>query len=216
MVIFLCILGAFLLFLMIRVSVMAQYGQEGPLVRAWFGPVGITIYPRPEKKPKEKKKEKKEEKEEEEEPEAAPKGGSVALFRAGLSMVGPIVRQVKRRLVIRELILHYTAAMEDAAMTAFAYGGAHAAVSTILPQIHHHFRVKKQDIQIHADFEGREEDTIFVRLKLSISIGGALLIGLVALWQLKKSGMLRLLLERRKGKQETPANQEAVKEAVTQ
>ena len=215
MIILLWVLAGLVLLLAIRISVMAQYGQEGPLLRAWFGPFRMTLYPRPEKGPK-KKKEKKEKKEKEvEEPEAVEKGGSVELFQAGLSMVGPILGQVKRRLVFRELTLHYTAASEDAAMTAFAYGGAHAAVSAIVPRLRYHFRVKKQDIQIFADFES-QEDTIFVRVRLSISIFGLICISLVSLRGLLKSGILKMLWKRRKSTpQETksPATQAAVNES---
>ena len=206
MVVFLWVLVGIILFLMIRLSVMVQYGERGLLLRAWFGPLGVTIYPRVKKKPKKEKEEKKEKKEEEE-VKAVPKGGSVAMLRAGLSMVGPMLERVKRRLVIRELCLHYTAATDDAAMTAFAYGGAHAAVSAILPRLRYHFRVKKEDIRISVNFES-QEDEIFVRLKLSISIWSVICLGLFSLLQLKRSGLLAILKEQRKKEKqerETPA-----------
>ena len=196
MIALLCILGAIVLLLITRLSFMAQYGEEGVLLRARIGPFGLTVYPRPEKKPKKKKEKKKKEKEETE-PKVSQKGGSVAMFKAGLSMVGPILERVRRRLVIREITLHYTAAMEDAAMTALAYGGAHAAVSKILPRLRHHFRVKKQDVRILADFES-EEDLIFLRIRLSITVWGVLCLGLFSLREMKRSGLWALIRKRGK------------------
>ena len=182
------ILGIFLLILPLRMGVMAQYSQDGPLVYALAGPVRVKVYPRPEKGPrkKEKKKEKSPKAPDEEKPE---KGGAVDKLKAGLSIIGPIMERVRRRLVISELTLHYTVVTDDAAKTAFLFGGAHVAVSQILPMLRYHFRVKKQDVQIGADFDSGA-DRIFVRVKIVISVWGALCLGLYTLIKVKKSGLI--------------------------
>ena len=180
------ILAFILLILAARIGVMVQYSQDGLFVYALAGPVRVKVYPRPEKGPK-KKKEKPPKAPDEEKPK---KGGAAHKLKAGLSIIGPIMAQVKRRLVISELILHYTVATDDAAKTAFLYGGAHVAVSQILPMLRYHFRVKKQDVRIGADFDSGE-DLVFVQVKIVISVWGALCLGLYTLIKLKESGLIQ-------------------------
>ena len=183
------ILALILLFLSLRISFSAQYSQTGLLLRAGLGPVRITIHPRPKKEGAEpKKRVKKEKPKKAEAPEE--KGGSIDKLKAGLSIAEPIVSQIKRRLVISEIIIRYTISTPDAAMTALAYGGAHMAISALLPMIRYHFRVKKQDIQIGASFDGGD-DRILLRVKLSISVWGAIRLGLFAFKKVRQSGLLK-------------------------
>jgi len=180
--------GLFLLILLIlslRIRLVAQYDRDGPTVNVRVGPVRMTVYPRPEKGPEDEKK-KKPKKKPEEPPE---KGGAVDKLRAGLSIIGPIFGQVKRRLTISEITLHYTVSTDDAAQTALVYGGAHTAVGQILPMIRHHFRVKKQDVRICADFSG-EGDRVFLRVKFIISVWGAMRLGIFTLKKLRESGLI--------------------------
>ena len=177
-----------LLVLSLRIRLTAQYDQGGPGVTVRVGPVRMTVYPRPEKAPEDKKKKKSKP---EKEPEDLPKkGGVVDKLRAGLSVIGPIFGQVKRRLTISEITLHYTASADDAAQTAMAYGGANAAVAQILPMIRHHFRVKKQDVQIRADFSGGG-DQVFLRVKLTLSVWGAMRLGIFTWKKLRESGLIQ-------------------------
>jgi phosphate/sulfate permease len=184
------VVALFILSLPLRIRLMAQYDRDGPMVFAGLGPVRMKVYPRPEKRHKKPKKKKEKPKEEPEtEPEVPPKGGTVQQLKAGLSLVEPTWRQIRRRLVISELTLHYTVATEDAAKTALLFGAAHAAVSQILPMIRQNFRVKKQDVQIRADFESGE-DLVFVRVRLAISVWGAVCLGIGTLLKVKESGLL--------------------------
>jgi len=184
------VVALFILSLPLRMRLMAQYDKDGPLVFAGLGPVQIKVYPRPEKGPK-KPKTKKEKPKKEPEPEAEvpPKGGTVQQLKAGLSLIEPTWRQIRRRLIISEITLHYTVATEDAAKTALLFGGAHAAVAQILPMIRQNFRVKEQDVQIRADFESGE-DLVFVRVRLAISVWGAVCLGIGTLLKAKESGLL--------------------------
>jgi len=182
MIVLAVILAVVLLILVTRISVRVQYGADGFAVFAGVRPLLFCVFPKPKKEPKPKEKVKKPK-------EKAETGGAVDKLRAGLKMVKPIVRQVRKRLTISELTLHYTAAMDDAAMTALAYGGAHAAVSTLLPMIRAGMRVKKEDIRVDADFSG-QADTVFVRVRISISVWGILCLGAVALREARRSGLL--------------------------
>ena len=174
-----------LLVLPLRISVAVRYDQKGFLVRAGFGPVRMTVFPQvkdKEKKPKKRDKPKK---------EKAPRemGGTVDMLKRGLSILGPILSRLKRRLVISELRLHYTISTNDAATTALAYGGAHIVVGQILSLLQYHFRVKKQDAQIDAGFDAAE-DRALLRVKLSISVWGALCLGLFALKEARRVGLI--------------------------
>jgi len=175
------------LILSVRLRLIAQYDRNGPKVIACAGPVRVQVYPRPEEGPEDEKKKRKLKKE----PEKTPKkGGAVDKFRAGLSVIGPMFGQVKRRLTISELTLYYTISTDDAAKTAMLYGGANLAVAQMLPMIRHHFRVKKQDMQIRADFTGGE-DHILLRVKLTLSVWGAMRLGIFTLKKLRESGLIQ-------------------------
>ena len=181
------IIGILLLLLSLRVGAVVQYDAKGFVAWAKVGFVRVKVYPRPEKAPKEKKEKKPKPPKE---PEEAPvEGGTVDKLKAGLSIVGPILEQVKRRLVFSEIRFHYTVSTKDAAATALAYGGAQVAVQNLLGLIGHNFKVKKQDVRIGYSFDGTS-DTVFLRLGLRISVWGALRLGLFSWREVRKSGLL--------------------------
>ncbi|MCL2568728.1 MAG: DUF2953 domain-containing protein [Oscillospiraceae bacterium] len=182
------ILGLFILIQPLRVGVMARYDAEGFAAFARVGPVQIKVFPM-KKGPKKEKKPKEAPPPEVPEETAVSEGGSAEKLQAALSIIGPIWEQVRRKLLFNEITLHYTAATDDAAQTAIRYGAASAAVSKMMPMICGNFRVKKQDVQIRADFVSGE-DKVFLRVRLSISIFGALCLGLFTLIKLKQSGLI--------------------------
>jgi len=181
------VLALLILAFPLRMSVTAQYDQSGVLVRGGVGPLRIKVYQSGEKE--KKKARKKKDKPKEAEPHEKEKGGTMRKLRAGLSIIEPVWTQVRRRLVISEISLCYTASMSDAAMTALAYGGAHMAVSQIMPVIRQQFQVKREDVQIRACF-AEVEDVVFLRVKVSISVWGALCLGLFVLKKARESGLL--------------------------
>ncbi|MCL2562744.1 MAG: DUF2953 domain-containing protein [Oscillospiraceae bacterium] len=182
------ILAVIFLILALRIRLVVRYDHAGAAIRVWAGPVRIQVYPRPDKGPEDRKKQADKPKKEPKEPHE--KGGMAEKLKAGLFVIGPIFGQVRRRLVISEITLHYTACTDDAAKTAMVYGGASAAVSQMLPLIRHHFRVKKQDVKIRADFSGGG-DTVFVRVKLSVSVWGAVRLGIFTLKKLREAGLIQ-------------------------
>ena len=183
------LLGIFLFFFlifMIRISLITIYEDTGVKATVKVGFVSIRLYPRPEKDEKKPKKEKAEKAEEEIKQK---KGGTIQKLKAGLKIIKPIFQQVRRRLVISKLVLHYTAASDDAAKTAFAYGGAHMAVNQILPMLHGMFKVKKQDIQIKGDFDSTE-DHIYLEARIRITVWSAMRLGLFTLKKLREVGII--------------------------
>lgn len=166
---------AICLILLLRLGVTAEYGEAGLLAYARIAFVRIKLYPRPpekEKKAKKKKEKKKKEKEEEE------KGGQVQKFKAWLEIAGKLLSNVKRRLKIKRLTIHYTAASDDAARAALIYGSANMAVASLLPLIENSFRIEERDIRIDVDFR-QKEHSIYAKGIISISVWEILYIAIV-------------------------------------
>jgi len=179
------LIGILFLLLVLRLGlIVVQYDAAGFCVKVRIGPVRIRIYPRPTKdEPEEADNDKLDERE-------SKKGGAVDELKETLSMRGSIFAQLKQRLVIEELTLHYTASTDDAAKTALAYGGAHVAVSTLLPIIRQNFKVKRQDVQIHANFDG-VGDTVFLRVRLRISVWGVIKLGMFIIKEQRQKSQIQ-------------------------
>jgi len=190
LVLVLLLLALLLLLAPVRVGVVGQYSKAG--LEAWgkVGPVRARVFPRPRRE-KPKKESGHEPEEEPEHEDETKEGGAVDKLKAVLSEISPILGQVRRRLVFSEITIHYTASAEDAAVTAFAYGGANIAVNNILSMLRHGFKVKRQDVQISANFCG-EGDTVFLRAGLRISVWGAICLGIFTFRRLRKTGIIKL------------------------
>lgn len=189
LVVALLLLALLLLLAPVRVGAVGQYSKAGLAAWAKVGPVRVRVWPRPQR---EKPKKERERQPEEPEPEdEITEGGTIDKLKAVLAEVGPILGQVRRRLVFSEITLHYTASAEDAATTALAYGGANMAANNIVSMLRHGFQVKRQDIQIHANFNG-DGDTVFLRAGLRISVWGAACLGIVTFRRLRRAGLIKL------------------------
>jgi len=189
-ILLLCVLGLILLLCFVPVGVTAEYSADGPLVLAHAGPVRLKLIPKKEKpedgetpkKKKEKKEKKKKGKTEEAGETEKPKkklGGMIPMFRELLGLVLPLLTRFKNKLRIRELILHLTVGGfgEDPAKPAILYGRAWAALGKLMPVLLQHFRIEKQSVSADIDFTA-EENTIYARAKLTITIGALLRIAL--------------------------------------
>ncbi len=74
--------------------------------------------------------------------------------------------------------------LEDAANTALAYGGAWAAVSTLLPPLEECFHIRRKEIDINASFEGQE--SLFVKLEVNAILLRLLIAGIIIYRAFKK------------------------------
>lgn len=161
------ILLAIVLILFLPLTLSVRYDHAGLRASAGIGFLRVSVYPRKRQKRERPPKDSK------------PKGNSIKQFKAGLSLIRPIFSKLRKRLIVRRLCLHYTAATEDAAQTALTYGAAMAIVNSFLSIVRYNFRIKAQDIQIQADFESAE-DSIFVHVILSLNLLNTLRLLLVA------------------------------------
>ena len=185
----LALLIAFLILLRLRLT--GEYGEAGASLTVALGAVPVFRLPRPkgaqrdkkEKKPKPKKKNKEEEKEK-------TKGGSIPGFRQLMPIISDALGKLKRRLSIDEMTLWYQSAGEDPAAAALAFGGASAAAGALARPMQEMFRIKDLDIRTAVSFT-ETKPTVIARIRMSISLGALIWIGLRAFVKLRRAGKAR-------------------------
>ena len=163
-------ISVFLLVLLLRVGVVAEYGGDGFEVRARVGVFLLRVYPGKEQTEAEKqrkaakkdiKKAKKKLKEK--------KPGGLKGFIDMLPAVKKALSRLRRKLLIRRLTVHYTAAGADPAGVAMAFGASNAVFSLIIPFLDSSFRIKRRDIRTTADFESGQQ-SIYVCAAFSLAV----------------------------------------------
>jgi len=97
------------------------------------------------------------------------KPGSLSDFMDILKAVGNALKRLRRRLLIKELTIHYTAASDDPANTAIYFGSANALFGTIIPVLERNFRIKSRDLQALADFDTKEQ-SIYAKANVSLAV----------------------------------------------
>jgi len=117
-----------------------------------------------EKKPKKKKKKK-----EKENILKELKPGSLNEFLEMLKPVKNMLNRLKRRLLINQLVLYYTPAGEDPSKVAIQFGSANAVFGLITPVLDRHFRIKKRDLRVFADFNSTKQG-IYAKLIFSMAV----------------------------------------------
>lgn len=167
---------------LIRVGGIAEYSEEGLIVRLRVWLFRITLFPmkpraeKPEKPKKEKKKKEKPPKEGEKPKEKT--GGLLSLIMDFIPLAANAAGTLLHKIRIDELILHLTWAAEDAAAAAMGYGAGYAALGTLWPLLDNNFNVKKRDIGVAVDFT-RTQPIIYARASLSLTIGQGVAFGVV-------------------------------------
>lgn len=151
----------FLLFLLL-LPVRTRVRFDGVLqVWAGLGPVSVRVFPLKKKPKKEKTQAADHEKKSKKEKTIKPKKKLTLeiicdFIRLGAEALGTL----RRQLVIRNLTCHLKIANGDAAATALLYGRVAAAVSALYPVLERNLRIKKTDIAVDADFEGKKNDIL--------------------------------------------------------
>ena len=166
----------------IRLGGMVEYSVQGLLVKLRMGAVWVQFYPRKKKAEKSppKKKKKKPVKEKEEEAEHKT-GGTFALVKRYLPLVGEAAGGMKKRITIDRLYIDFTAAAQDAAGTAMAFGYANVAIGMLWPVFEQNFVVKDHRFRTNVDFEA-QVPTVYLCASLSVRIGQLVSFALRMLW----------------------------------
>lgn len=178
------------LLLCLRIRLRLCFDEGGLKLSAGLGPVWLLQIPREKteeegqekqdpKKKKAGKKKKRAKKEKETKGTEEKKGGKVALFRSLLPIITEALGKLRRKLRIDELTFWYLSACDDPAKAALAFGGASAAVGMLLPPLERFLDVRHRDVRTAVSFT-EPESTVYVRLRLSLSLWAILYIGVPA------------------------------------
>jgi len=152
---------ALVLIALLRFGLIIEYSEAGFQAWAKAGFLKLRISDKDkEKKPKKEKKEK-------DFKEMLP--GSLSEFMDMLRAVSNALGRLKRRLLIKQLTLHYTAAGNNPANTAILFGAANAVFGAIEPVLERNFRIKHRDLGAAADFI-TEEQGIYAKINISIAV----------------------------------------------
>jgi len=101
------------------------------------------------------------------------KPGSLSAFMDMLKASLNVLKRLKRRLLIKQLTLYYTAAGEDPAKTALQFGAANAVFAAILPGIKENFKVKRVDLRTWFDFIENKQG-IYAKIAVSLAVWEAI------------------------------------------
>ncbi len=178
-----------LLSFILRMGVLAGYGQAGPFVKLRVGPGFIKVYPM--KKDQEKaarKKQKKAAKKAKKAKEQANKqlekkkkkidpGGVFGMVRELLPVLDDAGKKFGKKLQIDTLNLILVWAGDDPADAALRYGQAWAAVENLLAFLENCFVIKERQVEITVDFY-REKPLIYLQAGLSMTPAQLMIIGI--------------------------------------
>jgi hypothetical protein len=123
----------------------------------------------------EKKAKKKAEKEARKESGEKKKPGPLKPILDMLPAVKTLLGRLRRRLLIKKLIIHYTAAGGDPYNTAFTFGAANAAIGVVVPILERSFRIKQRDFKMAADFNSVQQG-IYINAIISMAVWEAVYI----------------------------------------
>ena len=94
------------------------------------------------------------------------------IVRSGLDALG----KLRRKLAIDLLVLHFTAASEDAAKAALMYGRANAVLGAVFPVMDTALRIRDRDIETAVDFTATAP-VVYFRIAAELQIWEIFYIG---------------------------------------
>lgn len=173
------ILAVIVLIALLRFCVTAEYSAGGIEVRVKVGPFSVFTFPGEEKSDRKKKKDKTKEK----------KPGGAKAFLEMLPSIKESLLRLRRKLFVKRLTIHFTAAGKDPAAAALSFGAVNAAFGAVTPVFENNFRIRRRDFQAFADFD-RDQPSIYVNAVLSVAVWEAVYV-LIALLPILKSNAKR-------------------------
>jgi len=176
------VIAVLIIIALLRFGVRVEYSAEGVLIKLIAGPFSIKVYPTEQDEEKEERKRKKKaekkalkQAKKKDKPVKKKPGMGVRDFLDMIPYLGNMLSRIKRRLLISELTIHFTAAGEDAAKIAMTYGMANAVIGELTPILENNFRIRRRDIQFNTDFISQEQ-TLYVNAAISLAVWEALYI----------------------------------------
>ena len=159
---------------LLRVGVNILYNTDGFTVRLRVGPFSLIVFPgRDDPKSVHKKEAKKAKRKKRKERLAklkpVEKPGSYQTFKVVLSVIKTASGRLRRRLLIKELTVYYTAAGSDPSMTALSFGAANAVFTSLEQVLSSAFTLKKCDFRTSFDFNTAEQG-IYVNATISLAL----------------------------------------------
>lgn len=176
-----CVLVLIVALLSLRVRILFAYSEDGLFVQVRAAFLHFTIVPAPDKKTKKAKKKKKTgtdvSKTESALRTMSPlKGGSLSQLRTLLKIGLEALGDVKRRVCIDYLRVHYTiAGQPDPAMAALRYGGVYVGGGVVCILLEQYLKILERDVSAEVDFCS-ESSAVFAAASCSTRVGQMLVI----------------------------------------
>ena len=192
MIALIIIITVILFILLLRLGVIIEYSDTGFFIYLKAGVFSFNVYPGSDEKVKKKKLKK--------EKDFSFKPGSLNEFLDMLKIIKKALSRLKRKLLVKHLVIKYIAAGSDPAETAMSFGASNAVLGIIMPVLEKHFKIKKRDISVTADFESTQKK-IYLKLAVSIAVWELLYVGaaLLPLFKPKSLSKKGLDIKDRKG-----------------
>jgi len=185
-----------ILIALLRIGLNVEYGGEGFIVKAKVGPFLLRVIPKKRKKPRpargskdkqEKKRKRKKKRTEAEQKEKdkdketkQKKPGGLAELEQAIPMIKKSLGRFRRRFLIKRLTVIFTAAGNDASVTAAMYGYSNAAIGMLDPILANAFRIKRRDFRAYVDFVA-QKSTVYIKAVVSLALWEAVYIVLALL-----------------------------------
>jgi len=186
MIAFAIVLSILILIALLRFGVSVEYSGSGLFVTVKVGPLSLKVLPDEEKpvsakkeakrkarkeKAKEKAKKRAEEKarKKAEEGSDEKKPGALKTVLEFLPAVKTTLSRLRRRLLIKRLVIHYTVAGDDPYNVAQTFGAANAAIGAITAVLENSFRIKRREFRAIPDFFSTQQ-SIYINAAISLAV----------------------------------------------
>ncbi|MDR2572573.1 MAG: DUF2953 domain-containing protein [Oscillospiraceae bacterium] len=161
MLVLVIIISVLLLIALLRIGVIAEYGESGLMLWFKIGFLKFKFSVDDDNNLVKLKQIKKE--------GIKMRPGSLKDFLDILGHFKNTLGRLRRKLFIKQLILHYTSACENPADTAIRYGAANAVFSSIIPLLENNFKIRHRDFKVFANFDSMKQG-IFAKIIISIAV----------------------------------------------
>lgn len=185
---------------LLPIGIGVAYSEAGFRVKLHIGPIHYSLYP----KKKRKKQEQPERKAEPSQPKAShahgegkqKAGGSLKDFLPLVKTALELLKDLRRKIRVKELYLRLILASSEPADLAMNYGRTWTALGNLMPQLEQLFVIRKRDVEVECDFTA-SETTCIARVDVTITLGRLLV--LTAVYGIRALKEFNTIQKNRKG-----------------